>query len=163
MVPSDYLDGFIHYYLFNISCFGTGILKAICVYSKQLENTFRFIKNFFRNFIFFSAKRPDVVFKLSVLEIKKKKSKQNFIWHWTYMNDLYPLVVRHMTMTFCLTFYCNMTKVSCRQTQIKSRASNRSQPTSIDFWFWGNTFIQPEPISINPFEVLLISYCHMSY
>lgn len=72
MIPSDYLDGFIHYYLFNISCSGTGILKAICVYSKQLENTFRFIKNFFRNFIFFSAKRQDVVFKLSVLEIKKK-------------------------------------------------------------------------------------------
>lgn len=77
MVPSDYLDGFIHYYLFNISCSGTGILKAICVYSKQLENTFRFIKKFFRNLIFFLPK--DKMWFLNSVSLKLKKKNQNKI------------------------------------------------------------------------------------
>lgn len=78
MVPSDYLDGFIHYYLFNISCSGTGILKAICVYSKQLENTFRFIKKFFRNLIFFLPKDKMWFLNSVSLKLKKNQNKISF-------------------------------------------------------------------------------------
>lgn len=64
---------------FNISSSGTGIPKAIGVYSKQVENAFSFIKKILRNLIlisyFFSSKRQDVFFKLRVLEIKINQHK----------------------------------------------------------------------------------------
>lgn len=61
---------------FNISSSGTGIPKAIGVYSKQVENAFSFIYiKSLEILFFFSAKRQDVFFKLRVLEIKINQHK----------------------------------------------------------------------------------------